>query len=55
MRIVHFSGESLSYGIKEKKLEGITVRGVERPLQLRTGSIGAMRPAIASTRENEVG
>jgi predicted transcriptional regulator of viral defense system len=26
MRIVHFSGESLSYGVEEKKVEGITVR-----------------------------
>jgi len=26
MRIVHFSGEALSYGVKEKKLEGTIVR-----------------------------
>src|SRR5215469_326561 len=26
MRIVHFSGEALSYGVKEKKLEGMIVR-----------------------------
>src|SRR5260370_33524211 len=26
MRVVHFSGEALSYGVEEKKLEGITVR-----------------------------
>ena len=26
MRVVHFSGESLSYGVEEKKLEAITVR-----------------------------
>ena len=26
MRIVHFSGEALSYGVKEKKIEGMIVR-----------------------------
>ena len=26
LRIVHFSGEALSYGVKEKKLEGMIVR-----------------------------
>jgi predicted transcriptional regulator of viral defense system len=26
MRVVHFSGKALSYGIEEKKLEGMTVR-----------------------------
>jgi hypothetical protein len=26
MRVVHFSGKSLSYGVEEKRLEGITVR-----------------------------
>jgi predicted transcriptional regulator of viral defense system len=26
MRIVHFSGKALSYGVEEKKLEGVTVR-----------------------------
>jgi len=26
MRIVHFSGEALSYGVREKKLEGVIVR-----------------------------
>jgi len=26
MRILHFSGEALSYGVKEKKLEGMIVR-----------------------------
>ena len=26
MRVVHFSGKALSYGIDEKKLEGVTVR-----------------------------
>jgi hypothetical protein len=25
MRIVHFSGKALSYGVEEKKLEGVTV------------------------------
>jgi hypothetical protein len=26
MRIVHFSGETLSYGVEDKKLEGLNVR-----------------------------
>ena len=26
MRVVHFSGKALSYGIEEKKLEGVAVR-----------------------------